>query len=1108
MRSRIAILLLVFAVFWSAYRLNAQTGSSTITGRVFDTTGALVPGVDVEVKNQGTGIVSKATSDQVGLYTITLLPPGRYTISARKTGFNVSTEQNVYLAPGSSMNYTITLSVGNVATTVSITAPAPVIQAESGELSSLQTQILFKNNPQPNYTLCAPMVQAMLTPGSSQRSYMSFYGNRYFETKITVNGLDIPSVGTPFADGSQDGIEAVKTYAILAPAEYAQSATVDGVLRSGTNALHGRVGVNMQNLALDAIGPFSHTRPAGDPFTTIIANAGGPVYIPGVYDGRDKTFWFLSFDTRTRFGSLPVTQNVPTDPMRSGDFSQTGVTILNPYTGQPFLNDQIPTALINSTALRIQNTIYQPPDIPTSNGVLNKTNPAFFDEMNRDQLQTTVDHQLNNSNHLAFDFLHGGQHRPRSPALCGPALTLPGNLAGYVLDIDQEKAEAYQASLTSTISPTLLNEFRFAYDRANNVSLTNLLGDNVVQQFGLQGLAQYPNSTTIPQLSILGFAQLTSSADSDNILQSYQFQDNFTWMKGRHEIKIGGAIKLDSNYLVSYPNGTAGNFSFTSQFTGYSYADFLLGLPASTSVAFPRVPSNVKSREYGFYAQDSFRVKPKLTLNYGLRWEIYTTGYDSAGLYYNFDPKTGDIVVPSIAAIQAISPIFPKAIPIETASQAGLPAHLINSSGRFLPRFSFAYRLKHSLVVRGGYGIYAVPPYGQGSAGDARTQTGGPFQVTQSFTNTITNGIPLIQLPQAVPASLGQLSSVQASGVTKNFILPYDQQWDLTIEKQLGSTGLRLSYVGQKDTQLAYTADIDLPYPSTIPFSTNRLLYPNFRDVYMVENGGNQSYNALQVNFTRPTAAGLTFQGGFTWAKALTDVGTSDFSSYTATIEDPYFRSLEKGNSYIVPTDDVRFQVDYEVPVGKGKHWLASPNSLAGRFGSVVFGGWTLDGVQAWNTGTWTTPTFSGTDPTGMGLFGGRPDLVAGCNPNSVPGGQTTNQFWNINCFRVPASDIGRDGNAGVGILEGPHHFYLDFGMFKDFDISNTWHSSFFDKHPLGLRFGVTAANVLNHPAFDLPGANISSPATFGRITATTWGIMPYQFPSPRTIQFRMFVDF
>jgi hypothetical protein len=143
-----------------------------------------------------------------------------------------------------------------------------------------------------------------------------------------------------------------------------------------------------------------------------------------------------------------------------------------------------------------------------------------------------------------------------------------------------------------------------------------------------------------------------------------------------------------------------------------------------------------------------------------------------------------------------------------------------------------------------------------------------------------------------------------------------------------------------------------------------------------------------------------------------------------------------------------------------------------------------------------------------MGLFGGRPDIVAGCNPNSVPGGQTPNNFWNINCFQVPASDIGRDGNAGVGILEGPSHFYLDFGVFKQFELSNSWKSSYFDAHPVRLRFGATAANVLNHPIFDLPGANISSPATFGRITATTWGLMPYQFPSPRTLQFRMFLDF
>ena len=1101
-------LALFLTIFGMETNLLAQTGSSTITGRVMDASGALVPGVTIQIKNEGTDIAVSVSSDEGGLYLATLLPTGRYTVSATKAGFDTYSESNVYLAPGSTLNLAITLSIGNLATKVEVTTAPPVIQAESGELSSLQTSILFKDNPQPNYTLCAPMVQAMLTPGSSQRSYLSFYGNRFFETKVTANGLDIPSVGTPFADGSQDGMEAVKTYAILAPAEYAQSTTVDGILKSGTNDFHATGGVNMENLALDAIGPFDDTRPAGRPFTSIIANGGGPVYIPKIYNGRDKTFWYFSWDTRTRYGSLPVTQNVPTNPMRSGNFSQAGVTIKNPFTGQPFPNNQIPTSMINPTALNIQNAIYQPPDISTPNGVLDKTNGAFFDEQNRHQVQIQLDHQINSANHLAFDFLQGGQYRPRSPALCGPSLQLPGNLAGYVLDIDNEKAWAYQASWTSTISPRLLNELRFAFDRANNISATNLQGNSVVSQFGLQGLASFPGSTTIPQISILGFAQLTAQADSDNIPESYQIQDNFTWMKGQHELKFGTAIKLDDNYNVSYPSGTAGAFNFTGQFTGYAYADFLLGLPASVNAAFPRAqPSDVKSAEFGFYGQDSYRVTPSLTLNYGLRWETYTTGYDTSGLYYNFDQSTGSIVVPSTSAMQAISPIFPKSIPIVTAAQAGYPNHLINSSGRFLPRFSFAYRMGTSLVIRGGYGIYAVPPYAQ-ETGDSRTQTGGPFQINQSYTNTITNGVPLIQFPQAVPAQLGELSSVDVTGVSKNFKLPYDQQWNLTIEKQVWNTSVRLSYIGQKDTQLAYTADINLPYPSTIPFSTDRLIYPNFRNVYMTENGGDQSYNALQINFTRPAAAGLTFQGGYTWAKALTDVATSDFSGYTASIEDPYARNLERGNSYIVPTHDVRFQVDYQVPVGRGRHWLAHPTNALQGFTDILVGGWTLNGIQGWNSGTWTTPMFSGNDPTGMGLFGGRPDIVAGCNPNSVPGGQTPNNFWNINCFQVPASDIGRDGNAGVGILEGPSHFYLDFGVFKQFELSNSWKSAYFDAHPVRLRFGATAANVLNHPIFDLPGANISSPATFGRITATTWGLMPYQFPSPRTLQFRMFLDF
>jgi hypothetical protein len=143
-----------------------------------------------------------------------------------------------------------------------------------------------------------------------------------------------------------------------------------------------------------------------------------------------------------------------------------------------------------------------------------------------------------------------------------------------------------------------------------------------------------------------------------------------------------------------------------------------------------------------------------------------------------------------------------------------------------------------------------------------------------------------------------------------------------------------------------------------------------------------------------------------------------------------------------------------------------------------------------------------------MGLFGGRPDVVPNCDPNKVPGGRTRERFWNIGCFQVPASNIGRIGNAGVGILDGPNFFGFDFGAFKEIVVTSWSSNSYLEKNPLRLRFGMAAANILNHASLDLPGRNISSPANFGRITATTWGIMPFQFPSPRTIQFRASLEF
>jgi hypothetical protein len=566
--------------------------------------------------------------------------------------------------------------------------------------------------------------------------------------------------------------------------------------------------------------------------------------------------------------------------------------------------------------------------------------------------------------------------------------------------------------------------------------------------------------------------QLARQAPAEN---TFQFIDQMTWIKGRHTLKWGGEYRPQQYNNFSYP--TFGTYNFTNAHTGFGYSDFLLGLPNTTSRTYVRPPRYARFWFLSGFLQDDFKVSSRLTLSLGLRYEYNRPAVDKFDTIFNFDPATGSLVVPNEKVLREdVNPLFPGAIPIVTAQQAGFPERSLRRDDRnnFQPRFGFAFRpfANTNTVMRGGYGIFND----DFTADIFSPLYGGPFAVTESFTNSFSGVGPALtfQRPFLERGSLGAVDITALSEVLPN---PYVQQWNFTFEQAIGlGTGLRLSYVGTKSTNLVYGRNINQPPTSTTPFAQSRRPYPQFRNIILRENGGSHIYHALSTEVERKWQGGLSFQAAWTWAKNLTDVDETGGVEGGTTIENTYNRARERGNAQFNPRHRLITTAIWELPFGPGKRFAGSSPVL-----NQVLGGWQLSGSYVAQTGDFLTPTFSGSDPSNTQTFGGIPDRIG--NGNLPTGERSIERWFDASAFAVPPA--GRFGNSGRGIIVGPGRQAAHLGLFKSFPMGER----------VNLRFQATFTNVLNHPNFDNPVLNISAPGSVARIRS----IQGRDLAGPRT---------
>jgi hypothetical protein len=1068
----------------------AQSTFGSITGEVKDPSGAVVPGADVLVTNQGTAAVRRLTTTSGGLFTVPNLDSGTYSVRISAKGFASYDRVDLVLMANQIINVDASLKLGTSTDSVEVSAPSPIISTEANDISTSMRGDAAESLPligrhaadQGIYTYST---LATGTAFSSSSSYPVFQGTRDTAgVMATMDGIWVAaySQGASPVSVGMDAVSEIKEETSVAPAEFATAGNVQVVSKSGTNSFHGAAFEDYNGNVLNARNFFSPSVP-WRVYNDFGVSGGGPIV-------KNKLFFYGDYEGSREAAAGTLVETVPLPAWRNGDFSGMTQVVKDPRTGLPFPGNIIPVNRISPVSQAVQNYIFPLPNtgVPgTLNNNWTKNVPSQTGFTHYNRIDSRADYNMTSKDTL---FVRLSWMR------------MPYYSAGVypLARIQTRYAQSAVLSYNRIISPTAVNEFRMGATYHRNFFVGNVIGSDLLSQFGIQGIPTV-GVPTAPYFSINGVTAFNPSSGADyynsNPDTSFQWTDNLSWTRGRHMMKFGADAVVERYNGNSINYTVYGAYTFNGAYTGVGYADFLLGIPQTTALSIPSPDRELRGQTYGLYAQDQFRVSNSLTLSYGIRWELPRPYSDARGQLFSYDPAIGQLVVPD-NGIHLVNAFYPTNIPITTATQAGYPANsLIKMDWKNIePRIGFAYKLfgSEKTVLRAGYGIYTNLIY---SPLAASAMTGGPFAGSVTYFNSVTNGTPLFAFPTpTLPTGTTAVQNV--SGVNPNLRTPYTQQWNLTIERQLGSLGLRVSYLGSHTINLVYTRNLNEPAPSTTPFTT--ALFPNqlFSGINYYDNGGTDAYNALELMVQKKLGANLTFNTGFTWAKDLTDAQDTGGGGQTyggQTLQNQFCLTCEKSNNQLVPARRLYAYAVYALPFGKGQRFMSNAHGLVQQ----LFGGWQTSWTAILQSGPYFTPSFSTYDPSNTGVIGGVPDRIPGVP--LYPASQTVNNWFNPAAYAIPGcplstplcsnpASVGRFGTSGWNYLVGPPIKNLDFGLSKDFRVYER----------VALRFTMTMTDALNHPNFSNPAANISVPSSVGVISGTKGALLGE--PSARNIDF------
>ena len=1081
---------LLFCLLAGVFSAVGQQTTATLLGTVVDSSGAAVSGVAVRATNLATNIVREAITDPSGNYTLPFLTAGSYRLNASHEGFQAQKIESLELQVGQSARADFTLKVGNVSDSIDVSASGALLQTENATVGAVIDGAKIVELPLNgrNFIQLAQLIPGVQsgTPGSITvrrgRGSVGQTDSGYGSTAASANGardtanrfyldgiemMDYDAMTYSFSP-SVDSLSEFKVETSTFSAESGGSpgGQVSILTKSGTNRLKGTLWEFNRNDALtqtyDAIAGKSVTPPRLNR-NQFGANIGGPVYLPKIYHGKDKTFFFFNWESGyAAQGSTASYAMVPSAAVRDGNFqgvtntlTKTQILLKDPLGVGPFANNVVPKSLLSPQSLAFLQFQALP---NTSNGAFNfLSSPASATSTQRN-FTTRIDHNFSTRDVLSGHYTFNDTYEAGIP------------FWGHDERNNLGRTQNLGATYTHTFSTTIVNELRGGWHRFNEREVfgtTNDANFDVVGKMGLPLVSRLPEEYGPPTINVSGpeggvslynlQRQIGPRIRSNSIAP---ITNTLSWMKGKHFLKFGAEFD-PRGVTFGQARAPRGSFNFDGTYTGSAQADFLLGYVKSASVNPTHTNTDLHNLWQAYFVNDDWKVTPRLTVTWGLRYDYFQRYQQSGDKFANIY-QNGFVVGPTV---------FPKDSPYGR----GLIQPDYNNFG---PRFGFAWRPPSTgeTVLRGGYGIYFTPEISNAIFAMAE----GAQATSGASVNGNLTGAPnlFFNNPFAGSVTSGALNFAVSND--QNMRDSYIQQWNFNVQHKLpGKIVLDAGYVGSKGTHLYVTygdfnRPIDLVDPTTKGLASVNARRPNQlyqRAVQSDKSNGNSIYHSFQMKVERRVGNGLTFLAAYTFAKSIS--GPSDIGgqvgggNFIGSPQDIYYARGDRSISGFDLKHRFVNTVLYDIPFARGFH----------GFAKQALDGWQVSTIMTFQSG-FPAPISYGVDTTGT-LIGSRPDVVAGQSGILSSGDRTWARWFNTAAFAIPPN--GRFGNAPrTGAIRLPGQQTVDFSVIKSVKIRET----------RSFEFRTEFFNLFNHfnPDPATVDLNIRS-KTFGAIGGGVQGV-------------------
>ena len=1141
--ARVAVLLL------AASGMRAQTITASLGGTIKDPTGAVVPNATIHIVNSATKVSKVLTSGSTGQYLAPSLPVGTYDVRVKAAGFKSARSAGIVLDVDQSARLDISLEVGSVADTLDVHATSPLLQTADSSQGLVVDSRNIENLPLNsrvtyNLVLLAPGVHGSVGTGYNSVN-ISINGGRPGSNEILLDGIpssppEVNYVQSFTAFPPVDAVQEFKVQTTGYSAEFGHTGggIINLVYKSGTNTLHGSMFEFLRNSVLDANDFFSNTNkiPLGSfKRNQFGASLGGPVLLPKIYNGRNKTFFFADYEGLRQRSAAPATLTVPTELQRMGDFSQTKnaagalVVIYDPastvpsganFVRTPFKGNVIPPDRIDKVAANVVK-YYPLPNRPGDpNTGTNNYSGSASSPQDIDSTDFKVDENLNDKNRFFVRYSHR------------KLLSISSSIFPSDIRIADGGTRAPQTSnngafdYTWTASPTFLMDFRAGFGRTLLGFVPYSAGFDPTSLGFPSYLAAHAEALMFPGFLPTGYRSLGNFNPDyrHNAFETINGSINNTKVLSRHLLKFGfdDRILLVNDHEISQGSGA---FSFSkaptqgpnpnsaSSTAGDGLASLLLGVGSSGNIINGFKDVATKSNYYAWYLADDWKVSSRLTLNIGLRYDLQTPRTERYNRMNYFDPN----VASPLAGPSGIANL-----------KGGLVFVGVNGNGRsqfdlqtnnISPRFGFAFQTTKRMVVRGGYGIFYAPALTSagGTVGNFGFRADTPYvglQADLTPANYLSNPFPTGFVPP-VGSSQGLLSSI-GTGINaplRATKVPYTENWNLNIQYELpGGILVEAGYVANRGLQLnqsgegTYNLDQltaaqltlgnklqqNVPNPFFGLITTGALAaktvqagmlltpfpqYPTVAPLYL--NGSSSNYQSLQLRAERRFSKGISALMTYTFGKLIDDYSIIANAGRNASIQNIYDRHSERSVSPNDISQSLLLTSVYEIPIGRGRLLGKNWNHLT----DFLIGGWQVNGILTLQTGFPLALSTQNTSNAGGAVL--RPNTNGQAAGLSGSDNDRLSRYFITSVFSQPVPFT--FGNVGRTIpdVRGPGVHNLDFSAFKNFHI----------KERANVQFRGEFFNFTNTPTFSLPDQVLSN-STFGRITSTAG--------SPRQVQFAL----